>query len=135
MHPLALKICTMKFRNWGWLAAFEKITHLTGPTRACRSLVSWIEGLGIQSNVSCQLNLPTKIFLAGVPRKVKSSSLIVSMTGVTTCCFPSAIRASNGVSHPKLSKKQKIVTNCNQAFRYHELSGVNEFNSWNLISC
>jgi hypothetical protein len=55
--------------------------------------------------------LPTKIFFAGVPRNVKSSSLMVSMTGVTTCCFPSAIRASNGVSHPKLSKKQESVKN------------------------
>ena len=57
-------------------------------------------GIGIQSKVSSQLNFPTCIVSALNQTYWRSSSPMLSITGVTTCSLPSAILPNRGSSHP-----------------------------------
>lgn len=95
--------------NKTWMKPINFNTDRTGDTLD----LSWdfvFSGIGIQLNVKLQSNLPTCISLTPNHWYSNVSSRILSITGATTCSFPSAILPNKGSSQPGHTNTQNSKT-------------------------
>ena len=78
----------------------HNITDQTGSM--CDRPIKRRAGIGIQSKLSSKLNLPIWTLSASNAYREKFSSLILSITGHTTCVLFSAILPNKGGNQPKI---------------------------------